>query len=77
MSFLIAIDPGINKCGVLLVDSLNRKVIEGRVVEARNVVDLVQLWIEKKSCKKIFLGNGTSSYQWGMTLSQFIKVEFI
>ena len=77
MSFLIAIDPGIKKCGVLLVDSSKRKVIEGRVVKSRDVVSLLQVWIEQKSCKEIYLGNGTSSDQWEMVFSKFVKVQLI
>ena len=61
MSFFISIDPGNNKCGLLLADIKSGNVIEAGVSSLEKLPDLVALWGENYLIKKIIIGNGTNS----------------
>ncbi len=64
MKNILSIDPGRQKCGLLLADITNMVVISGKVVKHSSVIDLVNLWKEKNSFELVLLGNGTSSSYW-------------
>ena len=60
MSFYISIDPGSEKCGLLLADLQTRKVIEAGIASVNNFSDLVSLWNQDHQISKIIIGNGTN-----------------
>ena len=60
MSFYISIDPGINKCGLLLADMQSGKVIEAGIASSNKFSDLVSLWNENYQINKIIIGDGTN-----------------
>ena len=60
MSFYISIDPGINKCGLLLADIQSGKVIEAGVSSINKFYYLVSLWNEDYKISKIIIGDGTN-----------------
>ena len=60
MSIYISIDPGVNKCGVLLADIQSGEVIEAGVASLSKFSGLVSLWIEDYKVSKIIIGDGTN-----------------
>ena len=60
MSFYISIDPGINKCGLLLASMKSGKVIEAGIASLNKFSDLVSFWNEDYQISKIIIGDGTN-----------------
>ncbi len=61
MSLVVAVDPGRNKCGLVLVDCTTDSVIEGHVVATETVLDTLQCWRQDAPIEFLVLGNGTAS----------------
>ena len=61
MSVFISIDPGNQKCGLLLADMKSRNVIEAGISSLNKFSDIVSLWNEEFQVYKILIGNGTNS----------------
>ena len=64
MTRLVAVDPGRNKCGLVLADTATNAVLEGKVVAATAVLDLIKHWQNQAPLEGILIGNGTSSEYW-------------
>ena len=62
MSFIISIDPGNKKCGLLLADINSENVIEAGISSLNKLPDLVSLWNEEYHVSKVIIGNGTNSH---------------
>ncbi len=77
MRCVLAVDPGRNKCGVVLVDLDQGLVIKGEIVEAPLVLKVIKDWKKESSLTKIFLGNGTSSAQWEKDLKLIAPVKVV
>ena len=60
MSFFISIDPGNQKCGLLLADKQSGNVIEAGISSLKKFADVVYLWNEKYHIDKIIIGDGTN-----------------
>ena len=60
MSIYISIDPGINKCGVLLADIQSGEVIEAGIASLNKFPGLVSMWNEDYKVSKIIIGDGTN-----------------
>ncbi|ABX08204.1 hypothetical protein [Prochlorococcus marinus] len=75
MNYAIAIDPGREKCGLILADLDNHIVIEGKVVISSSVLDLIIKWQNNYEIKLIILGNGTSSNFWYLKLIEVCKLS--
>ena len=60
MSFYISIDPGNQKCGLLLADTQSGKVIEAGVASLNKFSDIVSFWNEDYNITKIIIGDGTN-----------------
>jgi len=69
MAFVISIDPGREKCGLLLADIENQTVLDGRIVRNFAVINLIVDWQQKYSVELLLLGNGTNSNYWHSELS--------
>ena len=61
MSRVIAIDPGISKCGVILVDIHEKKVYEALVIDSHLLVKYVLDKYQNEKTLQFLIGNGTSS----------------
>ena len=61
MSFLISIDPGNKKCGLVLADVDLKIVIDSKVAKRKYVLKLINLWRKENKIDLIILGNGTTS----------------
>ncbi len=77
MNRVVAVDPGRNKCGLVLTDADASLVLEGRVVSASSVIDLIIYWHEQAPLKGLVLGNGTSSKYWEEALIKVFPVEVV
>ena len=77
MNRLIAIDPGTNKCGLLLVDLDKDVVLYGKVVDKLFVIDVISSWKSEAPVNGIVLGNGTSSQYWQRMLSGLAPIEIV
>ncbi len=79
MTKFISVDPGKDKCGLILADIDNNLVIEGRIVRASSVLDLVCLWKDSYAIELIIIGNGTGSKKWHSKLitAQSSPIEFV
>ncbi len=60
MSIFISIDPGNNKCGLLLADSQSGNVLKAGISSLYKLSDIISLWNEKYNVSKILVGDGTN-----------------
>ena len=73
MNKVIAIDPGISKCGMVLAD-LERKRVEVAIVLKSNMLyDYVKKICKKEKVIEFLIGNGTSSEKHINVLNEFIS----
>ncbi len=79
MAIYIAIDPGKDKCGVLLADETNYCVLKGYVVSKYSVLDLIYEWNKSYKVDLILLGNGTYSSYWldKLKISELPSIKLI
>ena len=61
MSRVIAIDPGISKCGVILADIKEKKVYEAVVIKSDLLLKHVMKKYQSEKNVQFLIGNGTSS----------------
>ncbi len=61
MSVYISIDPGMNKCGLLLADRESGSVIAAGIASLNFFLDVVVNWIENYEIVNILIGDGTNS----------------
>ncbi len=64
MKMVVSIDPGRDKCGLVLADIDECIVLEGKVASKDKVQELIIFWIKNYNIITIFLGNGTTSKLW-------------
>ena len=60
MSIFISIDPGNNKCGLLLADKKSGNIIEAGIASLNRFSDIVSVWNEQYDVIKIVIGDGTN-----------------
>ena len=71
MSRVIAIDPGLSKCGVIIADIKERKVYEAVVIESHLLLKYVKKKYQSEKNVQLLIGNGTSSKKYIKYLNQF------
>ena len=72
MSKVIAIDPGISKCGVILADIKEKKVYEAVVLNSQLLLKYVKKIYHKEKKLQFLIGNGTSSANYIKDLNQLV-----
>ena len=77
MSRLLAIDPGRNKCGLLLVDIDKGRVLDGKVVLKNDVISAISFWRTNSPFEWLIMGNGTSSEYWTTLLDEFGPIKLV
>ena len=60
MSIFISIDPGNNKCGLLLADKKSGNIIEAGIASLNRFSDIVSVWNEQYDVFRVVIGNGTN-----------------
>ena len=75
----ISIDPGTNKCGLVLADMESGKVIEAGISSLTKILDLVSMWDENYEISYIIIGDGTNSkyVESQLNLKNFCNVHFV
>ena len=61
MSKVIAIDPGLSKCGVILADIKEKRVYEAVVIKSHLLLKYVKKKYQSEKKVKLLIGSGTSS----------------
>ena len=72
MTKLVAIDPGISKCGIVIADIELKKVCEALVIQSSILITYVKKINQKEKNSQFLIGNGTSSKKYINELSEFI-----
>ena len=76
MTNLISIDPGKNKCGLVLAEISEKKVYKAIVIKSELLEDYVSNLNNVEDISKIIIGNGTTSCEIKEKL-YFLKKEII
>ena len=72
MSRIIAIDPGISKCGVIVADIREKKVYEAAVVKSQLLLKYVKKKYQDEKNLQFLIGNGTSCKNYIKDLNQLV-----
>ena len=72
MSKVLAIDPGISKCGIILADLIDRKVYEAEVISSHLLLKYVEKKYLNEKNLQLITGNGTSSKNFIKDLNQLV-----
>jgi len=71
MSRVIAIDPGISKCGIIIADIKERKVYEALVIKSHLILKYLKKKYQKEKQLQFLIGNGTTSKKYIKDLNLF------
>ncbi|ABM71490.1 conserved hypothetical protein [Prochlorococcus marinus str. MIT 9515] len=72
MSIILAIDPGISKCGVIVADLTEKKVYEAVVINSCLLLKYVKKKYQDQKNIQCLIGNGTSSEIYINDLNQMV-----
>ena len=79
MTIVIAIDPGKDKCGIILSDISIGYILDGKVVKTDSVINLLRFWESRYLIEFIIMGNGTSYKFWKSKLEEngFVPIKIV
>ena len=72
MSRVIAIDPGLSKCGLIVADIREKKVYEAVVINSNLILKYVKKKYQNEQNLQFIIGNGTSSKNYIKDLNQLL-----
>ena len=72
MSKVLAIDPGITKCGVIVADIQDKKVYEALVIRSHLLLKFVKKKYHNDKNIQFLIGNGTSSKTYLRDLNKLV-----
>ena len=61
MTRIISIDPGKNKCGIVVAETSEKKVSKAKIIKSELIQEFVRNIINIEEISKIIIGNGTTS----------------
>ena len=64
MTRFLSIDPGKSKCGLVIADSKDKKIIVARVIKSELLIENIKNLIKEYQQFRVILGNGTTSKQY-------------
>ena len=76
MARIISIDPGKNKCGIVVAETSEKKVFKATIIKSDLIQEYVRNIIKFEEISKIIIGNGTTSTNIIKKLN-FFKKEII
>ena len=76
MTRIISIDPGKNKCGIVVAETSEEKVFKATIIKSELIQEYVRNIINFEEISKIIIGNGTTSRNIIKKLN-FFKKEII
>ena len=71
MAKIIAIDPGMSKCGLIIADLEQQKVLKAEVINSNYLLGYVQKIYKEENKLEILIGNGTTSKKYIKELRAF------
>lgn len=74
---LAAIDPGRSKCGLVLTDGQQQRVVESCVLPPEASWERLKAWHRQAPLVAVVLGDGTSSGPWQARLAELCPVLLI
>ena len=79
MIYYISIDPGNEKCGLLLANVQSGKVIEAGITSLNKFSDLVSFWSKDYNISKIIIGDGTNCkhVKYELKRKNFLDLHFV
>ena len=77
MNFILGVDPGMKKCGIVLVELEKETVLLGEVVSAEKTQKLIYNLYERFPFSQIILGNGTTSTYWQKSLCDLVPINVV
>ena len=82
MTRIVALDPGRNKCGLLLADTATNTVLQGRVLPNPAVLNQLRQWtvqaqLDQARLDELIIGNGTSSTNWLQKLPRDLTIHIV
>ena len=72
MSRVVAIDPGVSKCGLIVADIKEKKVHEAIVINSQLLLKYLKKKFHNEKNLKFIIGNGTSSQNYIKDLNQIV-----
>ena len=72
MNKVIAIDPGIAKCGLVIADINHKKVSQALVIKSHYLLSFVKSIQQEEDKVQFLIGNGTSSKKYINVLNKFV-----
>ena len=72
MTRIIAIAPGISKCGLIVADIIEKKVYEAVVINSHLLLKYVKRKYQTEQKLQFIIGNGTSSKNYIKDLNQLV-----
>ena len=72
MSKVIAIDPGIAKCGLVVADINHKKVSKAMIIKSNYLLNFAKRVQQENDKVQILIGNGPSSQEYINVLNKFI-----
>ena len=72
MTRIIAIDPGISKCGLIVADIIEKKVYEAVVINSHLLLKYIKRKYQTEQKLQFIIGNGTSSKNYIKDLNQLV-----
>ena len=76
MTRILSIDPGKNKCGLVVAETSEKKVFKAIIIKSELIQEYVRNIINCEEISKIIIGNGTTSREIIKKLN-FFKKEII
>ena len=76
MTRILSIDPGKNKCGLVVAETSEKKVFKAIIIKSELIQEYVRNIINFEEISKIIIGNGTTSREIIKKLN-FFKKEII
>ena len=73
MAKALAIDPGIFKCGCVLVDIKQKEVCFAEVIKSEYLLNYVKKIYQRENSIQCIIGNGTSSKRYINDLNEFVQ----
>ena len=70
MENVIAIDPGISKCGFIFADVRQKKIFQAEVIDSNCLLSVVKKKYQENDKLQLLLGNGTSSCKYIKVFSE-------
>ena len=68
MTRIISIDPGKNKCGIVVAETSEKKVFKAIIIKSELSQEYVRNIINCEEISKIIIGNGTTSREYNKNL---------